>query len=117
MANRANLAARAAQLQRAVWRRPRGGSPAPRCDERLVPRTYELTDRWRTRAERRAGGGARNCARGNSPTFFPMPYGPTAGVTGFYAMDVVFQFDDEGTADGKVQLFIKQARPYKGRNQ
>ncbi|MET0342480.1 MAG: PEP/pyruvate-binding domain-containing protein [Polyangiales bacterium] len=46
---------------------------------------------------------------------FSAAYGPKAGNNGYYAMDVEFKFDDEGSADGSVQLFIKQARPHPGR--
>lgn len=47
-------------------------------------------------------------------TRFSPAYGPAAGNTGWYAMDVEFKFDDEGRG-GEPQLFIKQARPYPGR--
>ena len=46
---------------------------------------------------------------------FSAAYGPKAGVSGWYAMDVEFKFDDMDQADGKPHLFIKQARPYPGR--
>lgn len=46
---------------------------------------------------------------------FSAAYGPRAGVTGWYAMDVEFKFDDMDQADGKPHLFVKQARPYPGR--
>jgi hypothetical protein len=47
---------------------------------------------------------------------FSAAYGPRAGNHGWYAMDVEFKFDDMGQADGKPHLYIKQARPYPGRN-
>lgn len=46
---------------------------------------------------------------------FSAAYGPKAGNTGWYAMDVEFKFDDMGQEDGKPHLYIKQARPYPGR--
>jgi hypothetical protein len=49
-------------------------------------------------------------------TAFSPAYGPAAGVTGFYGMDVEFKFDDEASADGEPALFIKQARPFPGRS-
>ncbi|MFZ5893757.1 MAG: PEP/pyruvate-binding domain-containing protein [Myxococcota bacterium] len=48
---------------------------------------------------------------------FRPAYGPGVGLSDWYAMDVEFKFDDEGTADGKVHLWVKQARPYPGRGQ
>lgn len=48
-------------------------------------------------------------------TAFSPAYGPAAGITGFYGMDVEFKFDDEFSVDGEPELFIKQARPYPGR--
>jgi hypothetical protein len=42
---------------------------------------------------------------------FSAAYGPAAGNTGWYAMDVEFKFDDEDTP-GTPSLIIKQARPY-----
>lgn len=48
---------------------------------------------------------------------FSAAYGPKAGNTGWYAMDVEFKFDDMDQADGKPHLFIKQARPYPGRDE
>jgi hypothetical protein len=47
---------------------------------------------------------------------FSPAYGPAAGNTGWYAMDVEFKFDNDG-AIGLPRLFIKQARPYPGRGQ
>lgn len=47
---------------------------------------------------------------------FSAAYGPAAGNLGWYAMDVEFKFDDDGTG-GTPALFIKQARPYPGRGQ
>lgn len=44
---------------------------------------------------------------------FSPAYGPEAGNTGWYAMDVEFKFDDEGFDEPK--LAIKQARPHPGR--
>ncbi len=46
---------------------------------------------------------------------FSAAYGPKAGNDGWYAMDVEFKFDDMESADGTVELFVKQARPYPGR--
>jgi hypothetical protein len=46
---------------------------------------------------------------------FSAAYGPKSGNNGWYAMDVEFKFDDEGSADGRPKLFVKQARPYPGR--
>lgn len=45
---------------------------------------------------------------------FSPAYGPRAGNTGWYAMDVEFKFDDEGSDTGP-RLYIKQARPHPGR--
>lgn len=47
---------------------------------------------------------------------FSAAYGPAAGNQGWYAMDVEFKFDDDGSG-GTPRLFIKQARPYPGRGQ
>lgn len=47
---------------------------------------------------------------------FSAAYGPAAGNTGWYAMDVEFKFDRGGTAE-PARLVIKQARPYPGRGQ
>jgi hypothetical protein len=38
--------------------------------------------------------------------------GDTANDSCWYAMDVEFKFDDDDSADGTPELFIKQARPY-----
>lgn len=46
---------------------------------------------------------------------FSPAYGPKAGNDDWYAMDVEFKFDDMGSEDGSVRLFVKQARPYPGR--
>src|SRR6478609_2103758 len=46
---------------------------------------------------------------------FSAAYGPKSGNTGWYAMDVEFKFDDEGSTDGRPTLYVKQARPYPGR--
>ncbi len=46
---------------------------------------------------------------------FSPAYGPKSGNSGWYAMDVEFKFDDEGSSDGRPKLFVKQARPYPGR--
>jgi hypothetical protein len=46
---------------------------------------------------------------------FSPAYGPGAGNNGWYAMDVEFKYDDEGSPDGSVSLWIKQARPHPGR--
>jgi hypothetical protein len=40
---------------------------------------------------------------------------PAYGDRAFYAMDTEFKFEDDFTADGSRQLFMKQARPYPGR--
>lgn len=45
-------------------------------------------------------------------TTFSKAYGPGAGNNGWYAMDVEFKFDDEGSTDGASHLLVKQARPY-----
>lgn len=45
-------------------------------------------------------------------TRFSAAYGPAAGRTGWYAMDVEFKFDGQPP-----QLVVKQARPYPGRGQ
>lgn len=50
-------------------------------------------------------------------TRFRPAYGPGVGISDWYAMDVEFKFDDEGSTDGKVHLWVKQARPYPGRGQ
>jgi len=50
-------------------------------------------------------------------TRFRPAYGPGVGLSDWYAMDVEFKYDDEGTSDGKVHLWVKQARPYPGRGQ
>ncbi|MGC4093956.1 MAG: hypothetical protein QM756_39825 [Polyangiaceae bacterium] len=42
-------------------------------------------------------------------------YGPGVGISDWYAMDVEFKFDDEGTTDQMPHLWVKQARPYPGR--
>jgi hypothetical protein len=47
---------------------------------------------------------------------FSSAYGPAAGNTGWYAMDVEFKFDADGTW-GTPHLVVKQARPYPGRGQ
>lgn len=46
---------------------------------------------------------------------FSSAYGPKAGNNGWYAMDVEFKFDDEGTPGEPAKLYIKQARPHPGR--
>ncbi len=46
---------------------------------------------------------------------FSPAYGPKAGNQDWYAMDVEFKFDDMNQTDGKPHLYIKQARPYPGR--
>jgi pyruvate, water dikinase len=45
---------------------------------------------------------------------FSAAYGPKSGNQGWYAMDVEFKFDDEGSDTGP-RLYIKQARPHPGR--
>lgn len=45
---------------------------------------------------------------------FSPAYGPAGGNKGFYAMDIEFKFD--GAKGETPKLFIKQARPYPGRN-
>jgi hypothetical protein len=47
---------------------------------------------------------------------FSPAYGPAAGNTGFYAMDIEFKFDDEADPTKPATLYIKQARPYPGRS-
>jgi len=47
---------------------------------------------------------------------FSAAYGPGAGNNGWYAMDVEFKFDDDGTGETP-KLYIKQARPYPGRGE
>jgi hypothetical protein len=42
---------------------------------------------------------------------FSAAYGPEAGNTGWYAMDVEFKLDDE-SSPGTPELVVKQARPY-----
>ena len=46
---------------------------------------------------------------------FVPAYGPGVGTSDWYAMDVEFKYDDEGTEDGVAHLWVKQARPYPGR--
>ncbi|MFA6033527.1 MAG: PEP/pyruvate-binding domain-containing protein [Myxococcota bacterium] len=46
---------------------------------------------------------------------FSAAYGPAAGNTGWYAMDVEFKLDDDGVQGRAPALWIKQARPYPGR--
>lgn len=46
---------------------------------------------------------------------FSPAYGPRAGNTGWYSMDVEFKFDDEGATPGDAKLYVKQARPHPGR--
>ncbi len=48
-------------------------------------------------------------------TRFSPAYGPAAGNSGWYAMDVEFKFDDDANPDEPPTLYIKQARPYPGR--
>ncbi|HEX6272879.1 MAG TPA: PEP/pyruvate-binding domain-containing protein [Polyangiaceae bacterium] len=48
---------------------------------------------------------------------FSPAFGPGAGNNGWYAMDVEFKYDDEGSPDGSVSLWIKQARPHPGRGE
>lgn len=43
---------------------------------------------------------------------FSPAYGPGAGNTGWYAMDVEFKFDDEADPTQPATLYVKQARPY-----
>lgn len=47
--------------------------------------------------------------------YFSPAYGPAAGNTGWYAMDVEFKFD--GDVGEEPALFVKQARPHPGRGQ
>jgi hypothetical protein len=47
---------------------------------------------------------------------FSPAYGPGAGNTGWYAMDVEFKFDNDEAPDKPAQLYVKQARPYPGRS-
>jgi hypothetical protein len=44
---------------------------------------------------------------------FRIAYAPPPG--GWYAMDVEFKYEDEGSPDGKAHLLVKQARPHPGR--
>lgn len=46
---------------------------------------------------------------------FSPAYGPAAGNTGWYAMDIEFKFDDKADPSQPPTLYIKQARPYPGR--
>jgi hypothetical protein len=46
---------------------------------------------------------------------FSAAYGPKAGNTGWYAMDVEFKFDDADDPTQPASLYVKQARPYPGR--
>jgi hypothetical protein len=48
---------------------------------------------------------------------FSPAYGPQAGNTGWYAMDIEFKFDDDLSPDGAPLLSVKQARPHPGRGQ
>lgn len=48
-------------------------------------------------------------------TYFSKAYGPAAGNTGWYAMDVEFKFDDADAPGQAATLWVKQARPYPGR--
>lgn len=50
-------------------------------------------------------------------TRFSPAYGPAAGNTGWYAMDIEFKFDDEADPGQPPTLYIKQARPYPGRGE
>ena len=43
---------------------------------------------------------------------FSPAYGPAAGHTGWYAMDVELKYDDEDAPGEAPRLYIKQARPY-----
>ena len=46
---------------------------------------------------------------------FSAAYGPAAGVSGWYAMDVEFKYDDDEAPGEPPALYVKQARPYPGR--
>lgn len=48
---------------------------------------------------------------------FSAAYGPAAGNTGWYAMDVEFKYDNDDAPELPASLYIKQARPYPGRGQ
>jgi pyruvate,water dikinase len=48
---------------------------------------------------------------------FSPAFGPDAGKTGWYAMDVEFKFDDEDSPGETPKLIVKQARPYPGPKQ
>ena len=48
-------------------------------------------------------------------TAFRDAYGPARGSIGWYAMDVEFKFDDEDAPGEPPTLYVKQARPYRGR--
>lgn len=47
--------------------------------------------------------------------YFSAAYGPAAGNDDWYAMDVEFKFDDDENPGELPALYIKQARPYPGR--
>jgi hypothetical protein len=49
-------------------------------------------------------------------TRFSPAYGPAAGNTGWYAMDVEFKFDNDLDPTKPPALVVKQARPYPGRS-
>jgi hypothetical protein len=48
-------------------------------------------------------------------TRFSSAYGPAAGNSAWYAMDVEFKFDNDAAPDEPATLWVKQARPYPGR--
>lgn len=48
---------------------------------------------------------------------FSPAYGPGAGNTGWYAMDVEFKFDNDEDPTKAPTLYVKQARPYPGRGE
>jgi hypothetical protein len=48
---------------------------------------------------------------------FSKAYGPGAGISRWYAMDVEFKYDDEDGTPGVPKLVVKQARPYAGNDQ
>ncbi len=45
-------------------------------------------------------------------TRFSPAYGPAAGNSGWYGMDVEFKFDDQANPGQPPTLYVKQARPY-----
>jgi hypothetical protein len=50
-------------------------------------------------------------------TRYSYAYGPAAGKTGWYGMEVDIKFDDEDDPSKPARLYLKQARPHPGRGQ